>query len=306
MIEELWPEHPPDGAAARPCRSTSRACARRSPRRGGAGVVATGDHGYALRVEPEQIDAHRFERLVPRRARSWRPGGPGRPRHRRSRRRSALWRGPPLADLADEPFAQRESARLEDVRVGALEQLVDAKLALGRHAEVVAAARGADRRAPLPRAAARAAHARAVPLRPPGRRAAGLPGRAAHGSSTSWASSRASGCASSSRRSSRRTRPSPPRRSAAGALPSGVLTFLLTDIEGSTALWEADPAAMAAALELHDDARRAHRRGARRAHAEDQGRGRLDVHRVPRAPPTPSPPRPRCRTRWRRPRGPAA
>ena len=49
----------------------------------------------------------------------------------------ALWRGPVLADLSYEAFAQAEIARLEDLRVAALEQLIEAKLALGGHAEVV-------------------------------------------------------------------------------------------------------------------------------------------------------------------------
>jgi Bacterial transcriptional activator domain len=44
-----------------------------------------------------------------------------------------LWRGAPLGDLVGEPFAWREIARLDDLRVAALEQLVEAKLALGRH-----------------------------------------------------------------------------------------------------------------------------------------------------------------------------
>ena len=49
----------------------------------------------------------------------------------------SLWRGPPLAEFASERFAQAESARLDELRVGALEELVEAKLALGGHAEVV-------------------------------------------------------------------------------------------------------------------------------------------------------------------------
>ena len=48
----------------------------------------------------------------------------------------ALWRGPPLADLAYEPFAQAEIARLEELRLAALEQRIDAELAIGRHAEL--------------------------------------------------------------------------------------------------------------------------------------------------------------------------
>ena len=49
----------------------------------------------------------------------------------------SLWRGPALADLAYEAFAQDEIARLEDLRVRAQEQLIEAKLALARHAEVI-------------------------------------------------------------------------------------------------------------------------------------------------------------------------
>src|SRR4029079_14317312 len=48
----------------------------------------------------------------------------------------AEWRGPPLADLAGAPFADRERARLEELRGAALEELFEARLALGRHAEV--------------------------------------------------------------------------------------------------------------------------------------------------------------------------
>ena len=49
-----------------------------------------------------------------------------------------LWRGPPLADFTYEPFAQATIARLEEVRIGAREELIEAELALGRHADVVA------------------------------------------------------------------------------------------------------------------------------------------------------------------------
>ena len=49
----------------------------------------------------------------------------------------ALWRGSLLADLAYEPFAQPEIARLEELRMAVLEQRIDADLAVGRHAELV-------------------------------------------------------------------------------------------------------------------------------------------------------------------------
>jgi YVTN family beta-propeller protein len=49
----------------------------------------------------------------------------------------ALWRGPPLSDFASEPFAQGEIARLEELRLSALEERIEADLALGRHVELV-------------------------------------------------------------------------------------------------------------------------------------------------------------------------
>ena len=49
----------------------------------------------------------------------------------------ALWRGPALADFAYDEFARREIARLEERRLAALEQRIEADLALGRHADLV-------------------------------------------------------------------------------------------------------------------------------------------------------------------------
>ena len=49
----------------------------------------------------------------------------------------ALWRGPALAEFGEEPFARVEAARLEDLRLAALEERIEADLALGRHAELV-------------------------------------------------------------------------------------------------------------------------------------------------------------------------
>ena len=85
-----------------------------------------------------------------------------------------LWRGPPLAELAFEPFAQAEIARLEEQRLAALEARVEADLAAGRHAALVERAAAAAGRAPDARAACGPADARALPQRTPGRGAGGL------------------------------------------------------------------------------------------------------------------------------------
>ena len=60
-----------------------------------------------------------------------------------------LWRGPPLADLAHESFAQAEILRLEELRLGALERRLDADLALGRFAELVGEVKVLVREHPL-------------------------------------------------------------------------------------------------------------------------------------------------------------
>jgi DNA-binding SARP family transcriptional activator/tetratricopeptide (TPR) repeat protein len=138
LIDELWGERPPATAAKTVQVYISRL---RKALAGGegndpAGAVATREHGYELRLDPERLDAHRFERLV---ARGRSEVAAGRPERAAAALDGALslWRGPPLADLAYEPFAQREIARLDDLRVAALEQLIEARLALGAHAEVV-------------------------------------------------------------------------------------------------------------------------------------------------------------------------
>ena len=80
--------------------------------------------GYVLRVDRSELDVARFERLVDeaRVADPERAAG-------KLREALDLWRGPPLADLAYEPFAQAEIARLEELRLEAFEARVDAELA---------------------------------------------------------------------------------------------------------------------------------------------------------------------------------
>ena len=202
LIDELWGERPPANAAKTVQMQISR-LRKALARRGGQRLGRAGRDARArLRAEARS----RAPRRAPLRAAGRRGAKRARPaaarsaRRRRSSEALSLWRGAPLAELAFEPFAQREIARLEDLRVAALEQLIEAKLALGRHAEVVGAARGADRRAPLPGAPARPADARPLPLRT-ARPTRCRPTRTRAGRwSRSWASSRASACASSSGR----------------------------------------------------------------------------------------------------------
>ncbi len=127
LIEELWGGHPPATSAKVLQTYVSQL-------RGvlGDGLLLTQAPGYELRLEPGQLDLHRFECLVAE-ARVAEAATAA----RKLREALALWRGPPLADFAYEPFAQTHIARLGELRLGILEQRIDADLTLGRHADLV-------------------------------------------------------------------------------------------------------------------------------------------------------------------------
>jgi DNA-binding SARP family transcriptional activator/nucleotide-binding universal stress UspA family protein len=98
--------------------------------------IETKPPGYVLRLTPEQLDLHRFERLAADAGSSLERGDA---ENAAGLLRAALelWRGPPLADLGYESFAQPAIARLGEIRLAALEQRIDAELTLGRHARLV-------------------------------------------------------------------------------------------------------------------------------------------------------------------------
>jgi DNA-binding SARP family transcriptional activator len=99
-------------------------------------LLETREPGYLIKVAPEQIDLQRFERQTEDALRALARGDAA-DAAASLRRALDLWRGPALADLADEPFAQPAIARLEELRLAALEQRIEAELALGRHLELV-------------------------------------------------------------------------------------------------------------------------------------------------------------------------
>jgi DNA-binding SARP family transcriptional activator len=136
LIDELWGEHPPATATKTVQVHVSRLRKALSAGNGADGVIVTRARGYQLRVDPERLDSHRFERLVDEGRGELNAGHP-RDAAAAFEAALALWRGPPLAGLGDEPFVQREAARLEDLRVAALEDLNEAKLALRRHGELI-------------------------------------------------------------------------------------------------------------------------------------------------------------------------
>ena len=104
---------------------------------GDGGVLLTRPRGYELRAGPEQLDTALFERLVAEGREALELGDPA-GAAARLREALALWRGPALADLSLLEFAQPEIRRLEELRLAALMERIDADLALGRDAELVA------------------------------------------------------------------------------------------------------------------------------------------------------------------------
>jgi DNA-binding SARP family transcriptional activator/class 3 adenylate cyclase len=151
LADVLWGDAPPADAAATVRNYVSRLRAALEPGRA-AGEAATllvsRQPGYVLRVEQDQLDAGRFEQLVAEGRVALREGDPA-TAQKRLGEALGLWRGPALAEFADERFAQAEAARLEELRVSAFEDRIEAELALGHHGELVGDLEAAARHNPL-------------------------------------------------------------------------------------------------------------------------------------------------------------
>jgi DNA-binding SARP family transcriptional activator len=117
LIDELWGDDPPATAAktVQVHISQLRKTLASGFGNGSNGMIVTREHGYELELDPQQLDSRRFELLV---AEGGRELAQGRLERAVSEFEVALslWDGRPLADLAYEPFAQREIARLDDLR----------------------------------------------------------------------------------------------------------------------------------------------------------------------------------------------
>jgi DNA-binding SARP family transcriptional activator len=134
LIEHLFDGEPSPSAANTVHVAVSRL--RRALRCGDEAPLVTRPGGYMLRVGPDQLDAARFERLLDGGREAVAAGDPAAGAVR-LREALALWRGPALADLAAMEFLAPEARRLDELRLLALMERIDADLALGRHAELI-------------------------------------------------------------------------------------------------------------------------------------------------------------------------
>src|ERR671936_391029 len=127
LIDEVWGPEPPKTAGASLQNYVSRLRKALGPE-----LIVSQPPGYVLRIDPERFDLARFERLTAE-ARG------AEPRERAEKLRAALslWRGPVLEDLAFEPFGQDKARRLEETRLAALEERIDADLELGQDRDLL-------------------------------------------------------------------------------------------------------------------------------------------------------------------------
>ena len=158
LIDALWGEHLPGdpvGTLSGKVTQLRRALERAEP--GGRRLVLSPPPGYRLRLAADAVDVDRFRALAARARGTADPGA----RAALFLDALALWRGPAFADLADAPFAGAAAARLAEERLAVLEDLAEARLALGEHVALVAELGELLARHPL-RERLRAAHMRAL------------------------------------------------------------------------------------------------------------------------------------------------
>lgn len=126
LVDHTWGDGPPEAA-----RSTLQAYISRLRQALTPTKIEARGPGYVLEVNPEQVDAFRFETLVENAK-----GLPPKERAAQLSKALSLWRGPAFADFPSHPLALGRAAQLNELRMHALEGRIDADLALGRHGEL--------------------------------------------------------------------------------------------------------------------------------------------------------------------------
>ncbi|MDQ3641482.1 MAG: winged helix-turn-helix domain-containing protein, partial [Actinomycetota bacterium] len=143
LAEGLWGGNPPPSAA-----NTLQGYISQLRKVLGRDAIVTRAPGYLLALPADAVDVGRFERLVTQ-GRAALDAGRAIDAAALLKSALALWRGPALDEFTYEPFAQAEAARLEELRLVAIEELVEARLALGRQTELVAELRALIDQHPL-------------------------------------------------------------------------------------------------------------------------------------------------------------
>jgi DNA-binding SARP family transcriptional activator len=128
LVDAVWPTGPPAAAA----NALQFHVSRLRKLLGDSDLIVTQEPGYVIRVDPEQVDLFRFERLV-----AEAEGAEAAGASRLLAEALDLWRGEPLADLADDQSSRAEIQRLEAARLAVLELRIEADLALGHHSQLV-------------------------------------------------------------------------------------------------------------------------------------------------------------------------
>ena len=131
IVDELWGEDAPP-TAAKVLQNCVSALRKELP----PDTIRTVAGAYSITLEPGELDRDRFERLLAE-GRAALEAGDHADAAEQFRRALALWRGAPLSDFSYEGFAQNEIKRLEELHVAALEDRIEAELALGHHDELV-------------------------------------------------------------------------------------------------------------------------------------------------------------------------
>jgi predicted ATPase/class 3 adenylate cyclase/DNA-binding winged helix-turn-helix (wHTH) protein len=250
LVDALWGDDPP-ATAANALQVQVSKLRKKLSAAGADQSLSSAPQGYVIRTGPGEVDLEEFERLA-----SKATGGDPADVSLRLHEALAIWRGPALADVSSD-LLQGEKTRLEQLRLLTFERRIEADLALGRHAELVGELEALVQADPLREGsrrqlmlalyrsgrqadalatykAAREVLAEELGIDPgPGLQALEMailnqdPELAAPTNGAVFAT-------------------------ATPVLPSGTLTLLMTDIEGSTRLWEEHPDAMSTALERHD------------------------------------------------------
>ena len=253
LIEDLWEGAPPESAP-----STLQSHVYNLRRTLGADRLQTRGTGYLLEVAPGELDAAVFEAELAEGCAAL-AGGEISVATDVLNRALARWRGAAYAEVAGAPWVIAEASRLNEARAVALETLIEARLAADAHAEVVSRAETAVAEYPFRE---RLWAQLMTALYRQGRQADALrtyqrirvllgeelgiePGAELRALENDILLQDPS------------VGPAPPEKVAkaepvVGNLPSGVVTFLLTDVVGSTRLWDANPTDMAQALARHD------------------------------------------------------